>query len=175
MLVLVCFFICLSEKFDFSHHELWLVENKPSIHQLRCENVLAAALMPELPLALLLIFLHHSKNCCPHYSLRHKNMKTGSMMKTKQKNTHSSVRQRLLLLEVLKMKDYKRSCYKLQGLHDRSCDAVPSPCATQTPRAEPSMPLSQTDGDSWIPTLTKRDSNLPDLLWVSTTSASVGE
>lgn len=58
------------------------------------------------------------------------------------------------------------------------CDklsAVPSPCATQTPRAEPSMPLSQTDEDSWIPTLTNRDSNLPDLLWVSTTSASVGK
>ncbi len=76
------------------------------------------------------------------------------------------------------MKDYKHSCYHLHGLHglhDRSCDAVPSPCATQTPRAEPSMPLSQTDGDSWIPTLTKRDSNLPDLLWVSTTSVSVGK
>lgn len=51
---------------------------------------------------------------------------------------------------------------------------VPSPCATQTPRAEPSMPLSQMDGDSWIPTLTNRDSNLPDLLWVSTTSLSGG-
>lgn len=34
------------------------------------------------------------------------------------------------------------------------------------------MPLSQTDGDSWIPTLTNRDSNRPDLLWVSTTSLS---
>lgn len=34
------------------------------------------------------------------------------------------------------------------------------------------MPLSQTDADSWMPTLTKRDSNLPDLLWVSTTSVS---
>lgn len=36
------------------------------------------------------------------------------------------------------------------------------------------MPLSQMDGDSWIPTLTNRDSNLPDLLWVSTTSVSGG-
>lgn len=52
------------------------------------------------------------------------------------------------------------------------CNALPSPCATQTPRAEPPMPLSQTDTDSWMPTLTKRDSNLPDLLWVSTTSVS---
>lgn len=52
------------------------------------------------------------------------------------------------------------------------CNALPSPCATQTPRAEPPMPLSQTDADSWMPTLTKRDSNLPDLLWVSTTSVS---
>lgn len=31
------------------------------------------------------------------------------------------------------------------------------------------MPRSQTDGDSWIPTVTNRDSNLPDLLWVNTT------
>jgi len=49
---------------------------------------------------------------------------------------------------------------------------LPSPCATQTPRAEPSIPLSQMDGDSWIPMLTNRDSNLPDLLWVSATSES---
>lgn len=34
------------------------------------------------------------------------------------------------------------------------------------------MPLSQTEGDSRIPTLTNRDSNLPDLLWVSATSLS---
>ena len=47
---------------------------------------------------------------------------------------------------------------------------LPSPCATHTPRADPSMPLSQMEGDAWIPTLTKRDSNLPDVLWVSTTS-----
>ena len=34
------------------------------------------------------------------------------------------------------------------------------------------MPLSQMDGEAWIPTLTNRDSNLPDLLWVNTTSDS---
>ncbi|TNN28939.1 hypothetical protein EYF80_060912 [Liparis tanakae] len=43
-----------------------------------------------------------------------------------------------------------------------------------TPRAEPCIPRSQTDGDSRIPTLTKRDSNRPDSLWVSTTSPSGG-
>lgn len=71
-----------------------------------------------------------------------------------------------------------RSFMLLEDSFADFCDelnAVPSPCATQTPRAEPSMPLSHTDGDSWIPTLMNRDSNLPDLLWVSTTSVSVGK
>ena len=49
----------------------------------------------------------------------------------------------------------------------------PSPCATQIPREEPSIPRSMTAGLDWIATVTNRDSNRSDVLWVKQTSCLV--